>query len=94
MDYTGEILPVVVLRQPSKTDIWGKPRALAHTAIPGLAISPIGMRLLWRDGARLKPYYTIKAGMIGFTQKSLSSYASYENFSLQQDVGVQFRPHR
>jgi hypothetical protein len=29
--------------------------------------------------------------MIGFTQKALSNYASYENFSLQQAVGIQFR---
>lgn len=90
VDYAAEILPVVILRQPTKTDVWGNNHSgTARTAVPGLGISPIGMRLLWRDHARFKPYYAVKGGMIGFTHKAVSNYASYENFSLQQDVGFQ-----
>jgi opacity protein-like surface antigen len=90
-DYTAEILPVVILRQPSKTDVWGNQRSKTHETVPGLAISPIGMRLIWRDGKQFKPYYIIKGGMIGFTKKSFSQYASYESFTLQQGLGVQFK---
>ncbi|HEY6488643.1 MAG: acyloxyacyl hydrolase [Terracidiphilus sp.] len=91
LDYVAEVLPVVILRQPTKTDVWGDPFSLSHKTVPGLGISPIGLRILWRDGKRFKPYYTIKGGMIGFTQKAISNYASYEDFSLQQSVGIQFR---
>jgi len=92
MDYVAEILPVAILRQPSVTDDFGDPiSGKARTTIAGLGISPIGLRLLWRDHKNWKPYYTIKGGMMAFTQKALSSYASYEDFTLQQAVGMQFR---
>ena len=91
MDYVAEILPVAILRQPSKTDIWGNPLTTEHETIAGLGISPIGLRMIWRDGRTWKPYYVIKGGMIGFTQKALSYSASYEDFTLQQSVGMQFR---
>jgi hypothetical protein len=91
MDYVAEILPVAILQQPTKTDEWGDPGSFTHKTVPGLGISPIGLRMMWRDGKRWKPYYTIKGGMIGFTQKALSQEASYENFSLQQSIGIQFK---
>jgi hypothetical protein len=91
MDYVAEILPVAIIQQPSKTDEWGDPLSMTHKTIAGLGISPIGLRMMWRDGKRWKPYYTIKGGMIGFTQKALSQDASYQNFSLQQSAGIQFR---
>lgn len=91
MDYVAEILPVVILEQPGSADIWGDPTSPSHTVNPGLGISPIGMRLLWRAGTRLEPYYVVKGGMIGFTNKALSPNASYENFSLQQGTGAQVR---
>jgi hypothetical protein len=90
-DYSAGILPVLILRQPSKTDFWGDPLSTSHETVPGINISPIGMRLIWRDGTRLKPYYVIKGGMSGFTKKAFSQYASYENFSLQQSIGIQMR---
>ena len=92
VDYAGEILPIVILRQPTVTDIWGNNfSGTSRRTVPGLAISPIGMRLLWRENARWKPYYAVKGGVIGFTHKALSNFASYENFCLQQDVGFQMR---
>jgi hypothetical protein len=90
-DYTAEILPILILRQPSKTDVWGDPLSTSHETVPGINISPIGMRLIWRDGTRFKPYYVIKGGMSVFTQKAFSQDAAYENFSIQQSVGAQFR---
>ena len=90
-DYVAEFLPVAVLQQPSKTDVWGNPKSLSRESLYGLGISPAGMRLLWRDGKAWKPYYAVKGGLLAFDQKSLSQNASYLNFSLQQSVGIQFR---
>jgi hypothetical protein len=91
MDYVGEFLPVVILEQPTNSDPWGDQLGTTHTTNPGMAITPVGIRFLWRDGTRLQPYFIMKGGMIGFTKKALSPYASYENFTLQQMVGVQIR---
>ena len=90
-DYVAEILPVAILRQPAKTDVFGDPLTRARKANFGVGISPVGMRLIWRDGKNWKPYYSIKGGVIVFTQKSISEYASYQNFSLQQAIGIQFK---
>ena len=91
MDYAAEILPVVILKQPSQTDVWGNPKSSTFTTLYGLGISPVGLRMLWRDGRGWKPYYTIKGGLIGFNRKALSQNASYMDFTLQQSIGVQFR---
>ncbi|HTM15463.1 MAG TPA: acyloxyacyl hydrolase, partial [Terracidiphilus sp.] len=45
----------------------------------------------WFDDARVKPFYSIKAGMTAYTQKAFSQYASYQDFALDQSVGFQFR---
>jgi len=91
VDYSAEILPVVILRQPSRTDIWGNRRSNTFEIVPGVGILPIGMRLLWLDGKRLEPYYLIKAGMTGYTRKAFSQFAAYENFALDQSVGMEYR---
>jgi len=91
LDYVAEVLPVVVLEQPSKTDVFGDPLSTSHSAVMGLGIAPIGVRMLWREGRNWKPYFIAKGGMIGFTHKVLSSSASYEDFTLQQSTGIQFR---
>lgn len=92
MDYVAEILPIAIFRQPSKTDLYGNNKSgTERTTIPGLGITPVGLRMMWLDKHAVKPYYEIKGGMIGFTKKSISQYASYENFTLQQSVGTQIR---
>jgi len=91
VDYSAEFLPVVILRQPSKTDIWGDRLSQSYETVPGIGVLPIGVRLIWFDDARVKPYYVIKAGMTGYTQKAFSQYASYQDFALDQSLGIQFR---
>ena len=91
MDYTAEILPLAILTQGPTIDVFGIPRAPGFDHVPGLAFSPIGVRLLWRDGARVKPYFLMKGGMIGFTAKALSRDGTYENFTLQESLGVQWK---
>jgi hypothetical protein len=92
MDYVGEVLPFVLLVEPAVSDYYGNPLSHNRKLVPGLAITPIGLRMMWRsDKQRFKPYILIKGGMIGFTQKALSKEASYEDFTLQSGFGVQTR---
>lgn len=92
MDYSAEFQPMVLLWQPSKTDVWGNnlggtSRELVH----GVGIQPIGLRMMWRDRKSFKPYLIARGGMLFFDKKALSSQASYMDFSLNVGVGTQFR---
>jgi opacity protein-like surface antigen len=91
VDYSPDLLPVVVLNQPANTDVWGNVLSLNRENVPGLAVSPLGLRMIWRDGARVKPYFLMKGGLIFFTQKALSKDGSYGNLTLQESLGVQFK---
>ena len=91
MDYTAEILPLVLLDTATASDIWGTPTTTNREIVPGLNISPFGFRLLWRDKRNWKPYLIGKFGVIGFTQKVLSQKSTYESFSLQSAMGLQIR---
>ena len=93
VDGVVEILPFVLLTQPDKTDIWGNPLTRTRKAVPGAGITPIGFRLLWRDGKQLMPYFEAKGSVFGFTQKALSSQATYENWSFHLTQGVQVKLH-
>ena len=90
MDYVAEVLPFVLLVEPAKSDYYGNPRSADRKLVPGLGITPVGLRMMWRSNKeRFKPYVLIKGGMVGFTQKALSPAATYEDFTLQSGLGVQ-----
>jgi hypothetical protein len=91
VDYVAEILPVVLLSEPAKQDIWGSPLTYARELVPGVGFSPIGFRMQWLSNRAFKPYLEAKGGMLAFPKKVLSSEATYENFSLQSAVGAQVR---
>lgn len=91
LDYVAEVLPVVLLNEPDKADIWGNPQSYAHKIVPGFGFSPIGFRMMWRDKTAIEPYLTAKGGLIVFPIKVLSTDATYVNFSLQSGFGVQAR---
>jgi len=91
VDGVVEILPFVLLTQPEKTDIWGNPLTRTRKAVPGAGITPIGFRLLWRDQKRVMPYFETKGSVLAFTQKALSSQATYENWSFHLTQGVQLK---
>ena len=90
-DYSAEILPFVLLDEPAKADIWGNPKSKDKKHVPGLGFSPIGFRMMWFEKKRIKPYLSIKGGLLGFPIKVLSSDASYVNLSFQSGLGVQVR---
>jgi hypothetical protein len=91
MDYVAEILPLTLLNQPANPGLWGSPQGNARETLPGLAISPIGLRMMWRNQRAFKPYFLLKGGLIAFDKKALSPAATYENFSMQTGIGIQAR---
>jgi hypothetical protein len=91
VDCVVEILPVLLLTQPQKTDIWGNTLTRERKIVPGAGVTPIGLRFLWRDGREIMPYFEVKASVLGFTQKALSSEATYENWSFHLSQGVKVR---
>jgi hypothetical protein len=91
VDYVADLMPLTILNQPSATDVWGNRESQNRENVPGAEFSPVGVRMIWRDGKRIKPYFLMKTGMIFFTQKALSEDASYGNFTLQENLGVQFK---
>jgi hypothetical protein len=91
MDYVAEILPLTLLRQPADPAIWGAPQTTARETLPGLAISPIGLRMMWRDRRSFRPYFLLKGGVIAFDKKALSPAATYEDFTMQTGFGMQAR---
>jgi len=91
VDGVVEFLPFVLLTQPQKADIWGNPLSRGRNAVPGAGITPVGFRLLWRDGKRVMPYFEAKGSVFGFTQKALSRQATYENWSFHLTQGLQVR---
>ena len=91
VDYVTEFLPVVLLTQPAKTDDWGNTLSRDRKTVPGIGVTPLGVRLLWRDGKRLMPYYEVKATVLGFTEKALSPNATYENWSFQLSGGMKLK---
>ncbi len=91
VDYVAEFLPFVLLDEPAQLTYYGTPETTNKRLIPGIGITPVGFRLLWRDGKAIKPYLMAKGGFLIYSQKALSPYASYVNISLQSDIGVQIR---
>ena len=91
MDYSVEFLPLVILSQPALADKWGDPLTPNQKIVPGMALTPLGFRWLWRDGKMIKPLYTIKLGGVVFTQKALAPNATYANFTINSSVGLQAR---
>jgi hypothetical protein len=105
MDYVAEFLPFVLLDKPKNVDTFGNPKtclsckppitradsAAVRQLVPGIGISPIGFRLLWRPNRKIEPYLEAKGGVLVFAKKVPSNEAAYENFSLQSACGVQVR---
>lgn len=92
MDYVAEVLPFVLLVEPADTNYFGdpsSPHSRNRKLVPGVGITPIGLRMLWRGNRAIKPYMLVKGGLIVFTQKAISNHAAYINFSLHSGFGVQ-----
>jgi hypothetical protein len=91
VDYVAEFLPMVLLREPTKADLYGNPRSHILKTVPGIGFSPIGVRFQWLSKRAIRPYLEVKGGMLLFDQKAVSPDGSYEQFSLQSAMGVQVK---
>jgi len=96
VDYVAEFLPFVILDQPLYLNYYGVPRGKGAKKrdmqlVPGLGITPIGIRFLWRDGRAFAPFLEAKGGILVFTQKAESPNATYENISLRSELGAEIR---
>ncbi len=91
VDYVAEFLPFVLLDEPADLNYYGVSRSTAKDHVPGIGITPVGFRMIWRDRTAIQPYLMAKGGFLVFTQKAESPNASYENISLRSEVGVQIR---
>ncbi len=91
VSYVMEVLPVVLIRQPTQTDVWGDALVPTRKTVPGFAVSPLGFRWMWRDRKAVRPLWVVKVGEAVFTQKALGNNATYENFLINSVVGLQTR---
>jgi hypothetical protein len=89
--YVAEFLPFVLLDEPAELTFYGTAVGTKKQLDPGIGITPVGFRLLWRDGKAIKPYLMAKGGFLVFSKKAESPNASYENISLRSEIGVQIR---
>jgi hypothetical protein len=89
-DWVAEVIPFMILSQPKDADFWGNGLTPEQELVPGISISPIGMRFLYRDGKKIRPYFMGKLGAAAFTKKVLSPNATYANFNIQAAFGVQY----
>jgi len=90
-DYVVEVIPLLILSEPAKSDFWGNAKSPYQKLVPGVSISPFGFRWLWRSNKAVRPYIVGKLGAAVFTQKILSPAASYANFNVQADFGILFK---
>jgi Lipid A 3-O-deacylase (PagL) len=92
--YVAEFLPFVLLDESAVLNYYGISRSTNKQLVPGIGITPIGFRMMWRDGRAIKPYIMAKGGFLIFTKKAESPNASYENISLRSEIGLQIRMTR
>lgn len=89
VDYVAELLPVVLLNEPAKYDIYGRALTSARQTQYGAGFSPVGVRLLWRRNRAFKPYLIGKGGIVYFENRVLSTEGSHLNFTAQFGAGVE-----
>lgn len=86
-DYVAEFLPVMRLNESADTDVWGDRLGPGRRILYGIGLSPIGIRFVWGKGY-VRPFFTVKAGVVVWNHKFISDQASYIQFSLQESVGT------
>ena len=94
MDYVAEFLPLVLFNQLADTNYFGNPLTPPspnRRLLYGMEFTPIGLRMMWRDNKAIKPYLLFKGGMLVLDHKAISDHGTYENFSMQNGLGVQIR---
>ena len=90
LDYVAEIAPFTLLSQPAVADFWGNGLTPEQELVPGLSVSPFGLRFVFREGKKIRPIFVGKLGVIAFTKRAFSPDATYWNINVQAAAGVQY----
>ncbi len=90
LDYVAEIAPFTILSQPADADFWGNGLTPEQETVPGLSVSPFGLRFVFREGKKIRPIFVGKLGVIAFTKRAFSPDATYWNINVQAAAGVQY----
>ena len=90
LDYVTEIAPFTLLSQPAVADFWGNALTPEQELVPGLSVSPFGLRFVFREGKKIRPIFVGKLGVIAFTKRAFSPDATYWNINVQAAAGVQY----
>lgn len=91
--YTIDALPVVGLTIPDgtipKTSFNGRTTFTEGVTTYGVGLSPIGLRLNYRTGARVEPYVAGSTGAVYFFQSLPDGRGKAMNFMVDAGVGLQ-----
>ena len=90
VDYMGEVIPVIALREPAAFDIYNNPATKQQTTIYGADIVPAGARLFLFPRARLNPYFVGAGGLAFFASPILSPGGTKLNFTAEFGTGAQY----
>lgn len=92
VDSTFELLPVAILNEPLRTDVWGDDLSVGQKQqIYGLAYNPIGYQLTWFAQKPVRMFWNSRVGGEVYAKKALSPTASYANFDFGTEIGTQVR---
>lgn len=87
-DYVAELIPISLLRQPTVTDTFGDALSGSREWNPGFGFSPVGMRLLWRERQRLRPYLVGEPGVMIYSHPAMAPEAGHVAFIFQAGGGL------
>jgi hypothetical protein len=91
VDYTAELLPVVLLSEPAEYKSDSTALTTARQLKYGADASPAGFRLLWRQGKAFEPYFGAKGGVAYFKERILSPQDTHLQFTAQFGFGFEHR---
>jgi hypothetical protein len=90
VDYMGEVIPMIRLREPAAYDQYNNPATKAERTIYGWDVVPAGARLFLFPKARLSPYFVGAGGVSYFASPILSPGGTKLNFSAEFGMGFQY----
>jgi len=89
IDYVGEVMPVIFLREPAEFAPDSKPLTTSRQTNYGVGLWPTGFRLYWGRERTVRSYFIAKGGFLYFGQRPLSQESTKLNFSSQIGGGAE-----
>jgi hypothetical protein len=91
LTYTADVVPVMLLSHPRAKSEQGEgaPRLLQRTAVRGIGLAPIGIKLNFRPRSRIQPFLDLKGGFVVFSDRIPTDRGTRFNFTAQSGGGLQ-----